>query len=63
MKLLRYGAPGAERPGILDSDGGIRDLSGVVDDVDGVTLHAESLARLADLDIAGSCRSSTPRYG
>ena len=51
MKLLRHGAPGAERPGILDSDGGVRDLSGVVDDIDGAMLHAESLARLTDLDI------------
>jgi 2-keto-4-pentenoate hydratase/2-oxohepta-3-ene-1,7-dioic acid hydratase in catechol pathway len=52
MKLLRYGAPGAEKPGILDSDGGIRDLSGVVGGIDGTTLGDESLARIADLDLA-----------
>jgi 2-keto-4-pentenoate hydratase/2-oxohepta-3-ene-1,7-dioic acid hydratase in catechol pathway len=38
MKLLRYGPPGAERPGILDSKGRIRDLSGVVPDVAGAVL-------------------------
>ena len=34
MKLLRYGEPGAERPGVLDDQGQVRDLSGVVDDID-----------------------------
>ena len=33
MKLLRYGDPGREKPGLLDSDGSIRDLSGVIADV------------------------------
>ena len=50
MKLLRYGAPGAEKPGLLDDDGGIRDLSGVVDDIDATALDDETLARIADLD-------------
>ena len=35
MKLLRYGPPGAEKPGLLDDDGTIRDLSGVVRDIAG----------------------------
>ncbi|WP_250481938.1 fumarylacetoacetate hydrolase family protein [Caballeronia sp. NCTM5] len=50
MKLLRYGAPGREKPGLLDSSGAIRDLSGVVGDIAGDALLPESLARLAKLD-------------
>ncbi|MCB1435447.1 MAG: ureidoglycolate lyase, partial [Alphaproteobacteria bacterium] len=38
MKLLRYGPAGAEKPGLLDADGRIRDLGGVVDDIAGATL-------------------------
>jgi hypothetical protein len=37
MKLLRYGEPGAEKPGMLDGEGNIRDLSGAVGDIDGRT--------------------------
>ncbi|CUJ97220.1 Ureidoglycolate lyase [Ruegeria denitrificans] len=51
MKLLRYGPVGAEKPGILDEVGKIRDLSGVVDDISGVVLGDEGLARLRDLDL------------
>ncbi|SAK65360.1 5-carboxymethyl-2-hydroxymuconate delta-isomerase [Caballeronia hypogeia] len=51
MKLLRYGAPGREKPGLLDSSGAIRDLSGVIGDVAGDALLPESLARLAKLDV------------
>ena len=50
MKLLRFGTPGQERPGILDAQGQVRDLSGVIDDITGKTLSAESLSRLAALD-------------
>lgn len=50
MKLLRYGAPGAERPGLMHDDGTIRDLSGVVGDISGPVLSAAGLARLAELD-------------
>ncbi len=50
MKLLRYGPAGAEKPGILDADGAIRDLSGVIDDVTGPNLAPEMLARLAGID-------------
>ncbi|BBU29728.1 ureidoglycolate lyase [Burkholderia sp. THE68] len=50
MKLLRYGAPGQEKPGLLDSTGAIRDLSGVIGDIAGDALLPESLARLAKLD-------------
>ena len=53
MKLLRYGPAGAEKPGLLDANGVIRDLSGVVNDIDGSTLGDAKLAELAALD-AGS---------
>lgn len=52
MKLLRYGQPGFERPGLLDSDGLIRDLSHVIPDVHAATLSDASLAALRALDIA-----------
>jgi len=51
MKLLRFGAPGAEKPGLLHSDGSIRDLSGLIDDLSGRHLYPDSLKRLADADI------------
>ena len=52
MKLLRFGPKGAEKPGLLDADGRIRDLSGVIDDVAGEVLSPTGLARLAALDPA-----------
>jgi 2-keto-4-pentenoate hydratase/2-oxohepta-3-ene-1,7-dioic acid hydratase in catechol pathway len=51
MRLLRYGPAGQEKPGVLDRDGNIRDLSGVVRDLDGNALAPASLAKLADLDL------------
>jgi 2-keto-4-pentenoate hydratase/2-oxohepta-3-ene-1,7-dioic acid hydratase in catechol pathway len=51
MKLLRYGPVGQEKPGLLDTDGNIRDLSGVVSDLDGVALSPENLKKLAALDV------------
>jgi 2-keto-4-pentenoate hydratase/2-oxohepta-3-ene-1,7-dioic acid hydratase in catechol pathway len=50
MKLLRYGAAGAEKPGLLDAAGGLRDLSAHVADIDGAALSPESLEKLAALD-------------
>jgi 2-keto-4-pentenoate hydratase/2-oxohepta-3-ene-1,7-dioic acid hydratase in catechol pathway len=50
MKLLRFGPKGMERPGLLDAEGTIRDLSGVVGDIAGDTLSDEGLARLRGLD-------------
>ncbi|MFA6153696.1 fumarylacetoacetate hydrolase family protein [Mesorhizobium sp.] len=50
MKLLRYGEVGSERPGLLDEDGTIRDLSAHVSDIAGTTLHPASLEMLAKLD-------------
>ncbi len=52
MKLLRYGPAGQEKPGVLDADGRVRDLSGLVDDIGGTTLLPASLARLKTLDLA-----------
>ncbi len=64
MKLLRYGAPGAEKPGLLDSTGAIRDLAGVVPDIAGSALLPESIARLRKLDPASLPRvNGTPRIG
>lgn len=51
MKLVRYGSPGSEKPGLLH-DGAVRDLSAHVADINGTSLSAESLSRLAALDPA-----------
>jgi len=51
MKLLRYGAIGAEKPGLMHTDGTIRDLSGVVSDLAGAVLHPEGLAQIAAADV------------
>ncbi|TPI60734.1 fumarylacetoacetate hydrolase family protein [Mesorhizobium sp. B3-1-3] len=50
MKLLRYGEAGSEKPGLLDADGTIRDLSAHVADIAGTTLHPTSLEMLSKLD-------------
>jgi 2-keto-4-pentenoate hydratase/2-oxohepta-3-ene-1,7-dioic acid hydratase in catechol pathway len=52
VKLLRYGPAGAEKPGLLDAQGRIRDLSGIIDDVAGATLLPDGLARLRATDPA-----------
>src|SRR3978361_1795508 len=52
MKLLRVGAPGAEKPCMLGQDGQYRDLSGVVRDFDAEALSSAGLAKLAALDSA-----------
>jgi 2-keto-4-pentenoate hydratase/2-oxohepta-3-ene-1,7-dioic acid hydratase in catechol pathway len=51
MKLVRYGAPGAERPGVVDAQGAIRDLSAHVTDIDGDTLNDATLDKLRKLDL------------
>ena len=50
MKLVRFGAPGAEKPGLCDTDGTIRDLSAHVKDITGDTLSPASLDKLRKLD-------------
>jgi 2-keto-4-pentenoate hydratase/2-oxohepta-3-ene-1,7-dioic acid hydratase in catechol pathway len=52
LKLLRYGPAGAEKPGLLDREGCIRDLSGEVADITGDALSEETLERLSALDPA-----------
>jgi len=64
MKLLRYGPRGAEKPGLLDAEGRIRDLSAVVDDIAGEALTPEGLQRLRALDVAALPRvEGDPRLG
>jgi 2-keto-4-pentenoate hydratase/2-oxohepta-3-ene-1,7-dioic acid hydratase in catechol pathway len=66
MKLLRYGEIGQEKPGLLDGEGRIRDLSGLINDISGSALGVESLNRLKALDpetlplVEGSPRLGTP---
>ncbi|MBN2739548.1 MAG: fumarylacetoacetate hydrolase family protein [Rhodobacteraceae bacterium] len=50
MKLLRFGPKGAEKPGLLDDQGVMRDLSGQVADIGGAVLGDEGLAKIAALD-------------
>ena len=52
MKLVRYGQPGQEKPGVLDADGHLRDLSAIVTDLGGETLAREGLDRLSHIDPA-----------
>jgi 2-keto-4-pentenoate hydratase/2-oxohepta-3-ene-1,7-dioic acid hydratase in catechol pathway len=52
LKLLRYGPKGAERPGVIDSSGTLRDLSCLVKDVGGETLLPQTLARLREADLS-----------
>jgi 2,4-diketo-3-deoxy-L-fuconate hydrolase len=64
MKLLRYGALGQERPGLLDRDNRIRDLSGHVPDIGGEALSPTGLAALARLDPASlPVVDGAPRLG
>lgn len=51
MKLVRFGAAGFERPGVLDNDGKIRDLSAQIPDIGGSILLPDEIARLACLDM------------
>ncbi|MEY2785014.1 MAG: hypothetical protein RL277_1224 [Planctomycetota bacterium] len=73
MKLLRYGPPGAEKPGILDSEGQIRSLEGIVADLSGEFLSDRWMQHLATLDTArlprvpghpriGACVGHVPKF-
>lgn len=69
MKLLRYGPPGQEKPGMLDDDGRIRDLSGLLDDITGKILSPDALAVLRAIDpqrlptVGGAPRLGVPWNG
>ena len=64
MKLLRYGPAGQEKPGILDSQGKIRDLSGVVDDITPDAITPDGQARLARTNVDDlPAVSGSPRLG
>lgn len=64
MKLARIGNKGAERPALVDADGRLRALDGVVDDINGAVLSPDGLAALAALDVAALPLVEAPvRYG
>ena len=64
MRLVRYGDAGKEKPGILDAQGAIRDLSGVVNDIDGSTLGPDSLTKLRGLNVDSLPKvPGSPRLG
>ena len=64
MKLIRYGLSGQENPGIIDSNGDIRDLRGEITDISGETLLPSSLDRLRKVDIGSLPRvTGNPRIG
>jgi 2,4-diketo-3-deoxy-L-fuconate hydrolase len=64
MKLVRYGAPGRERPGLIDAQGRLRDLSAHVGDIDADALVQAGRARLAAIDPATLPEvAGAPRYG
>lgn len=64
MKLFRYGPRGAERPGLVDEDGTLRDLAGVVSDIDASTLGPAELDRLRAVDAKSLSEIEQPvRYG
>jgi 2-keto-4-pentenoate hydratase/2-oxohepta-3-ene-1,7-dioic acid hydratase in catechol pathway len=50
MKLVRFGAAGQEKPGLIDADGQIRDLSGLIPDITGATLSSQTLDRIRQTD-------------
>jgi ureidoglycolate lyase len=64
MKLVRYGEAGKEKPGILDVQGAIRDLSGVVKDIDATAVSPQGLAKLRGVKVDGLPKvSGKPRLG
>src|SRR6201987_873310 len=64
MKLVRYGNKGAEKPGLIDKSGQLRDLSGHVRDLDGDAYSPASLKKLGAIDPASlPAVSGKPRFG
>lgn len=58
MKLVRYGEAGKEKPGVVDAQGAIRDLSGAVKDIDATTISPEGIAKLKGMNV-----DSLPKVG
>ncbi len=52
MKLLRYGPLGQEKPGVIDDDGNIRSLNGIVSDINGSTLSDDNLQRIQAVNLS-----------
>jgi 2,4-didehydro-3-deoxy-L-rhamnonate hydrolase len=64
MKFVRYGNPGAEKPGLIDEAGTLRDLSSIVTDIDASVLSRAGRARIATMDASTLPRvAGAPRYG
>ena len=69
MKLVRYGAAGAETPGMIDAQGRLRDLSGHITDIDGTALSPSGLAELRKISadslplVQGEPRLGVPLTG
>lgn len=63
MKLLRFGPQGQEKPGIVDAQGIVRDLSGIVDDIAGDVLGDQGLAAIAATDLSTLPAINVERYG
>jgi ureidoglycolate lyase len=63
MKLVRYGSKGQEKPGIVDGNGKLRDLSGLVDDIAGATLSAQGLEKLKAVDVSKLPETRAERLG
>jgi 2-keto-4-pentenoate hydratase/2-oxohepta-3-ene-1,7-dioic acid hydratase in catechol pathway len=64
MRLVRYGRPGKEKPGLIDDEGKLRDLSGVIDDIGAEQLSAKALRKLEKIPQASlPLVRGNPRYG
>jgi 2-keto-4-pentenoate hydratase/2-oxohepta-3-ene-1,7-dioic acid hydratase in catechol pathway len=64
MKLVRYGRPGKEKPGLLDEEGRLRDLSGLIPDIDAAVLADRTLKKIAKIDHKTlPLVRGTPRFG
>jgi len=69
MRLVRYGRPGKEKPGLFDEEGRLRDLSGVIEDIEGAALSEKALRKLSKVDwktlplVRGNPRLGVPVKG
>jgi 2-keto-4-pentenoate hydratase/2-oxohepta-3-ene-1,7-dioic acid hydratase in catechol pathway len=64
MRLVRYGRPGKEKPGLIDDEGKLRDLSGVISDIDAAQLAPKALRKLEKIPQASlPLVRGNPRFG